>query len=109
MEGEDLARARERIEVVDEGRLFARADVGEGQGLVRGVEDSRETVDVLLRLDLDVADGNARGLRFAHADRLAIEEEEVIGEPVPLVELELAHRDGGNRDVHVRAVLESPA
>ena len=109
MECEDLARARVRIEVIDERRLFPGRDVREGQGLERRFQLGGKPLDVAFRLHLDVPDRHASVLGLAHADRFPVEEEQVIREPVPFLELELPHGNGRHRDIHVVAVLDGPA
>ncbi len=52
----------------------------------------------------------SRGLGFQDADRLTVDEEEVVGEAMALGEPELAHRHPlGGGQVHVVAVLNDPA
>jgi hypothetical protein len=109
VEGKDLARSRVRVEVIDEGCLFARRNVRERQRLEWRVQCVREPINVSLRLYFDVPHERTGWLRLANADRLPIEEEQVVYEPVAFVELEFPNSDGWHRDVHFVSVLDGPA
>ena len=110
MEREHGSRARHRIEVVDDDRLFSRRDICKRQWLVRRVERRRKALDVLLRLNLDASDRKACRFCLADSDGLAIEEEEVIDVSVAFVELELADGNGVvGGEVHFIAMLKHPS
>lgn len=82
MEREHRPRARVRVEVVDEKRLFARRQVRERQRPVGRVEGSRDAFDVLLNLVLDANKSGASRLGLANADRVPVEEQHVVHVPV---------------------------
>ena len=79
----DGARLRIGVEQVDEAGLDAGAEVQERQRLDRRVEPGGQAGRVLVGLELDAGEGVAGGLGLQHADRLATDEQEVVGKAVP--------------------------
>ena len=110
MEREHRARARLRIQGVDEDGFFAGRDIGKRQRLLRCGQRGWQTLHIFLGLNLDAGERVAGGLGLHHTKRIAVHEEQVVDVAVALLQLELAHRDAvAGREVHVLAVLNQPA
>src|SRR6266508_902419 len=111
VEPEDLPTPRLEIERVGEAGLDAGRLVGERQrSFERAHDPVGQAVEVLRRLPLDASECGALGLRLDHADRLAVDEEEIVRATVWGLEDELADGDAARGgEVHVACVLDSPA
>ena len=104
------------VEEVGEPGLGAGRLVGERERPDRRGELVGEAGDVLAGLGLDADEGGADLLGLEHADRLAVHEEQVVGNAVAGLEGELADGDtchrparGGRGQVDRPVVLDDPA
>jgi hypothetical protein len=79
VDGEQSSRAGVRVEPVLEARLATRRHVRERQRLHWHLEVIRHTLGVVVPLRLDVGEDSPCRLRLEHAERLAVDEEQVVG------------------------------
>ncbi len=108
---EHLPAARLRVERVREARLDTGRLVGERQRpFQRALHPVGQAVEVLRRLPLDAGQRRPCGLRLDHADRLAIDEQEVVDPSVRRLEDDLADGDAAPcGEVDIARVLHRPA
>jgi hypothetical protein len=107
---EHAARARHRVEMVDEDRLLSRRNVRKRQRFERGIELRRKPFDIFLGLHFDIPHRKTCGFCLAHADGFTVQEENIVDISVALVQLEFADSNGiVSREVHFIAVLKCPA
>jgi hypothetical protein len=111
VEPEHLPAARLGVERVREPRLDSGRLVGERQRpFERALHPVGQAVEVLRRLPLDARQRRPLGLRLDHADRLAVDEKEVVDAPVWRLEDELPDGDAARGgEVRVARVLHRPA
>ena len=110
MNVEYVPASRIRIEQVREAGFHASAEIHERQWSNRRIEILGKPLRVLRSLALDADQRDAFPLRLQSPNRLPVDEQQVVGEPVALRHLELADGDTAPRgEVDLVAVLDLPA
>ena len=74
------------------------------------IENFRQPGRVLFGLTLYPGEGMTRSFGLENSDRLSVDEQEVVGEPMTLLEGELTNRHTlGSGEVHLGVILDYPA